>query len=110
MSPQQKAALEASSFVDRLLDVIIFPLIGLLSGVAFLVFLWGCAQYIMNAGNDQARSQGRSHIMYGLIGLFVMVSAWALLWVATNTFGLSDQLRCADDPDAAGCADAFKLP
>lgn len=109
MDPQQKAAEEAAAFVEILNATILFPLIALLSGIAFLVFLWGAAEYIFGANNDQARNQGRSHMLFGIIGLVVMVSAWALLTLATNTFGLGDQLDCADDPGA--CAgDEFKLP
>ena len=57
-------------------------------GIAFLVFLYGSAVYVMNAGNEQARGEGKKHIMYGLIGLVVMVSAYTILTIAGNTFGL----------------------
>lgn len=106
MTPQQ----EAAAFVERLNAAIIFPLITLLSAIAFLFFLVGCAQYIMNAANEQAREQGKTHIMYGLIGLFVMVSAWAILTTAANTFGLGDQLDCANTPSGTGCNEVFRLP
>lgn len=107
--PQQDAAIEAQNFVILFSEVILTPLIALLSGIAFLVFLYGCAVYIFNATNDQARSQGRQHIIFGLIGLLVMVSAWAILTIASNTFGLGEQQDCANDPTAAGCGDAFKI-
>ncbi len=97
------AALEAASFVDKVNNIILFPLIALLSGIAFLVFLYGCAVYIFNGGNDQAREDGKRHILYGIIGLVVMISAYGLLTIATNTFGLGDALKCADNPSAAGC-------
>jgi hypothetical protein len=107
--PQQDAAIEAQNFVILFSEVILTPLIALLTGVAFLVFLYGCAMYIFNATNDQARSQGRQHIIFGLIGLLVMVSAWAILTIASNTFGLKEQQDCANDPTAGGCADVFKI-
>ena len=34
-------AVEAGNFVAKLNEVILFPLIGLLSGIAFLVFIYG---------------------------------------------------------------------
>jgi hypothetical protein len=105
MSPQQQAA----SFVDRLNDAIIFPLIALLSAVAFFVFLIGCAEYIMNASSGTEREKGVKHITWGIIGLVVMVSAWAILRVATGTFGLSDELECANDISGGGCDKAFKV-
>jgi hypothetical protein len=110
MSPaQQKAVGEASSFVDKVNTVILFPLIALLMAVAFLMFLFGCAEYIMNAANSEARSKGIKHITWGIIGLVVMVSAWAILRVASGTIGLDDELKCANDPTAGGCDKAFQL-
>lgn len=105
MSPQAQAA----AFVDDLNRVILFPTILLLMGVAFLVFVWGCAEYLMNADSDQAREDGKKHILYGVIGLVIMTSAYALLAIGTGTFGLSRQLNCADNPSASGCANAFDI-
>ncbi len=80
---------EASKFVATVNDVFLFPLIGLLLGIAFLVFLYGVAVYVMNANNEQSRSEGRKHIMFGIIGMVVMISAYTLLTIAANTFGLA---------------------
>ena len=106
---QTKAAAEAVSFVDKFNSVILFPLITLLSAIAFLIFLYGCAQYIINAGNETSRAEGVKHITYGIIGLVVMLSAWAILSLATGTFGLSDELNCAKDPTASGCDAKFQV-
>ena len=109
MSPQEIAAKEAGNFVAKLNDIILFPLIGLLSGIAFLVFLYGCAVYILNSNNETARTKGKDHITYGIIGLVIMVSAYGLLTIAVNTFGLGKQLDCANDPFVSGCDNAFKI-
>jgi uncharacterized membrane protein len=109
MSPEQKAVTETVSFVNKFNEVILFPLIVLLSAVAFLMFLVGCAEYIMNASNDSAREKGVKHITWGIIGLVVMVSAWAILRIATGTIGLDDELNCANNPTASGCQNAFKI-
>jgi hypothetical protein len=102
-SPEDRAAAEAASFVATFNEVILFPTIALLSAVAFFVFLWGVAEYVFNAANDQARQQGVKHITYGIIGLVVMISAFAILSIAAATFGLDSNLDCAVDPSAAGC-------
>jgi hypothetical protein len=100
---------EAIGFVGKLNNALIFPLIALLAAVAFFVFLLGCAEYIMNASNGSEREKGVKHITWGIIGLVVMMSAWAILQVATGTFGLSKQLDCAKNPSGGGCGDAFKI-
>ena len=107
VSPQAQAAAEASSFVAKFNEVILYPTIALLSAVAFFVFLWGTAEYFFNATNDQARQQGVKHITYGIIGLVVMVSAFAILSIAAATVGLEQNLDCAANPTAPGCDALF---
>lgn len=110
MTPQQTAVAEAASFVDKLNEVIIFPTIALLSAVAFLLFVWGCFEYFINAANEEGRRKGVKNITFGIIGLIIMVSAFAILSIFTGTFGLGEELRCADDPASGGCESVFTLP
>lgn len=100
---------EAASFVAKFNQVILFPTIALLSAVAFLVFLWGCAEYFFNAANETARQQGVKHITWGIIGLVIMFSAFSILKIAAGTFDLEDELRCADNPNSGGCENVFKV-
>jgi len=88
----------AVSFLEKLNDVILFPLITLMMAVALLVFLYGCFEYIINAGNETARATGKQHILYGIIGMFVMLSALSILSIAVGTFGLQGELNCANNP------------
>lgn len=98
---------EASEFVGKLNDAFLFPLIYLLSAIAFLFLVYGAAVYIMNADSEQARSTGKKHITYSIIGLVIMASAYAILSIAAGTFGLNQQLECATKPDTPGCENAF---
>ncbi len=104
------AVAEASSFVAKLNEEIFFPTIFLLSGIAFLYFVYGAAVYILNAGSEQAQEQGKKHITYSLLGLFVMASAYALLNLAAGTFGLGGELKCATNPDGTCVGAEFTLP
>jgi hypothetical protein len=105
MSPEQQAV----SFVHRFNEAILFPVIALLAAVAFLMFIVGCAEYIINSTNSGEREKGVKHITWGIVGLVVMVSAWAILRIATGTFGLSDELECANDISGSGCNNAFEV-
>lgn len=109
MSPDNEVVAEAAGFVATFNKVILFPFITLLMAAAFLVFVWGCAEYVFGASNDQAREKGMKHITYGLVGLFIMVSAWSILGIVAGTFGLDDELNCAKDPSASGCESKFKV-
>ena len=77
---------EAIAFVVKLNQNIVYPLITLLLALAVLLFVWGSFQYLLNAEDASARQQGKQHILYGLIGIVVMVSAFTILQIAVATF------------------------
>lgn len=78
----------ANALVGRLEELILNPLIILLTAIALLVFLWGVFQYVSNASSGEAREEGRKHIIWGIVGLLIMLSAYAILQIALNTFGI----------------------
>jgi len=97
------AQIQAQCFVDKINIAILFPLITLLMSLAFLFFLWGAFTYVKNADNETAREQGRNHLLYGIIGMLVMVSAFAILNVAAGTFGINEVSKkydCAELSDS----------
>lgn len=77
-----------SPFIDKIQGAILYPLISLLLGIALLVFLWGVFGYIKNAEGDEARTTGKKHMLFGIIGLVIMVSALAILKIAAQTFDI----------------------
>jgi len=73
-------------FIDKLTDVLVNPLIALMFAVAAIVFLWGVFEMIKGASDPTARDTGRKHIMWGIVGLAIMSSVYAILNILLNTF------------------------
>jgi uncharacterized membrane protein len=75
--------------LDRLADIVggITPLI---VALALLFFFFGLAKYILSAGDEEKKSQGRSIMIWGIIALFVMVSVWGLVRLVQETFDLQN--------------------
>ncbi len=64
-------------------------LVPLLVAVAFIVFLWGAFNYfILSADNDEKRKEGRTFILYGIIGFVIIFSVWGLVNLVTGTLNL----------------------
>ncbi len=61
----------------------------LLFAAAFFFFLWGVFQFVRSAGDEDARKEGRDHIIYGIVGLAVMASVYGLVNFLTNTAQLT---------------------
>lgn len=67
---------------------LINPLIGLLSGVAVLAFVWGIVKYIASAGDEKSKQSGKNIMIYGVIGLFVLFSFWGIVqFINSEIFG-----------------------
>jgi hypothetical protein len=57
--------------------------------LALLVFLWGILQYILSTDADK-RGEARGYMIYGIIGLFVMVSVWGLVNIIVRSLSLDN--------------------
>lgn len=65
----------------QLLNYVIPVLIAL--GVVY--FVWGVVQYFIGGG-DEAKTEGRNKIIFGIIGLAVIIAMWGLVYLLVNTF------------------------
>jgi len=63
-------------------------LVPILIALGVVYFVWGVVSYMI--GNDEeAKAKGKNRIIYGIIGLVVIVAMWGLVKIVTNSFGLS---------------------
>lgn len=62
--------------------------IPILIALSVIVFVWGVFRYTIVEGGE--RSKSRDIMLYGIIGLFVMVSVWGLVAIVRNTLGLQN--------------------
>lgn len=82
-----------NELLNKINSVILNPLLGLLFAVAFLMFIWGIFQFIGSAATDDGREKGKKNIMWGIVGMFIMIAVYGIIKVITGTFGIT--------PDAA---------
>jgi hypothetical protein len=71
--------------VGRLVNL----LIPLVIGIAMLLFFWGLARFIMSAGDEGAREQGRNLMIWGIIAFVVMLSLWAIVNFIQSALGIN---------------------
>lgn len=64
---------------------IVMPLIKLMFIVAIAVFVYGIVEVILNQKDSKARSDGNKHILWGLVGLTIMLSVYGILNILVNT-------------------------
>lgn len=69
--------------------VIINPLIIFLFALAVVYFLYGLARYLLSPENEEIRKSSKSHMLWGIIGMFIMVSVFGIMTLILNTLGES---------------------
>lgn len=77
-----------SQFAGIFSRVVIDPIIALLFGVGLVVFLYGIAEFFFQfniQGKESSKEAGKQHMLYGVVGMFVMISAVAILQLIANT-------------------------
>lgn len=79
------------SLVDEMIRIIEY-VIPLLIAVAVVIFLYGVVKYITAGANEETRKEARNVMLYGIIGLFVMVAVWGLVNILIGTFHLDTNM------------------
>ncbi len=75
-------------------QIIINPIIILLFAVAFIYFIYGVFVYIYKSQSDPSKiKEGRSHMGWGLFGMFIMISVFGLFKLLLNTVPTSDRTK-----------------
>jgi uncharacterized membrane protein YjfL (UPF0719 family) len=60
----------------------------LLFAVALMVFIWGIVQFISQTNNEEVRVKGKQHLVWGVVGLLIMVSVFGIMQIIVDTFDL----------------------
>lgn len=61
----------------------------LILAAAVVYFLWNVFGFVMSASDPEKRAEKQSGIIYGVIGIAVMVSLWGLVAFLTTSANLS---------------------
>jgi len=75
------------NLLQKIIVQIINPVIVILVTLALVVFIWGIVQMIYGANNEEKRTQGKRHLLWGLVGLFIMLTVRGLLAIIQNFWG-----------------------
>ena len=78
-------------FLDKVVDLIINPILLLMFAVSFLYLVYGIFNFLrqdMNAA-DKTRAESRDAIMWGIVGMVIMFSVFGLIQFVLGTFGLT---------------------
>ena len=79
-----------SSILSKIINAIVVPLIEGLFVFTFLIFVWGIFGLITHGEDTTARAEGQKHMLWGIVGMFIMISAYGIIRLIGNTVGVGD--------------------
>lgn len=65
--------------MQRITEAILQPIVSLLMAVAVAYFLYGVMKFVKDQGSEGSQVEGKKHMMWGIIGLAIMVSVYGIL-------------------------------
>ncbi|OHA80480.1 MAG: hypothetical protein A3B06_01900 [Candidatus Yonathbacteria bacterium RIFCSPLOWO2_01_FULL_43_20] len=65
--------------MQRVIDGILQPLVSLIMAAAVAYFLFGVMMFVKDQNSEEAQGEGKKHMLWGTIGLAIIVSVWGIL-------------------------------
>jgi len=77
------------NYINKFTEQIVNPAILFLFALALVYFLYGMVVFIKNADDEKARNEGKQNMIWGIVGLFIMVGVYGILRIVIGTVGAS---------------------
>lgn len=76
------------TLINKIITLVVNPVIWFLLVAAGLIFLWGVVQFIVSSGsgNEDGIEKGKKHIVWGLAGIFIMLSSKGIIFIIQDFF------------------------
>lgn len=81
--------MDIDEIILRVNQYILNPIIAFLFVLASILFVYGLVKFFLAAkegGED--RETGKKHMVWGLVGMFIMISVFGIMRLIVNTFGI----------------------
>jgi succinate dehydrogenase/fumarate reductase cytochrome b subunit len=82
------ASAELNEFIGKVDTLIVNPLISFLFALAVIYFLYGVFEFFSNQINEEKKTAGKSHMLWGIIGITIMMGVWTILSIILSTLNI----------------------
>ena len=83
------ASTSLNGFIANVDSMIINPIIGLLFALAVVYFLYGVFEFIMNQENEEKKTTGKQHMIWGVVGITIMMGVFMIMNMLLTTLGIT---------------------
>lgn len=79
--------MSGEQILTNIITEVFSPIYQAVVGITILYFLYGVVRYIIDLNNPDSKTTGRSHLFWGLIGLFIVLSVGGILNLLNGSLG-----------------------
>jgi uncharacterized membrane protein YidH (DUF202 family) len=92
------AEASVTTLMQSINRVIINPLIILLFALATVYFIYGLVRYLTSPENEEIRKSSKSHMLWGIVGMFIMIAVFGIMNIILTTIG-EDRIKINSSGD-----------
>ncbi|MEK7551897.1 MAG: hypothetical protein AAB534_00590 [Patescibacteria group bacterium] len=74
--------------LDRFKDVL-GTLTTVIIALALIFFFWGLAKFILAAGEEEAKEEGKRIMFWGILAFVIMIGIWGIVNFLIGAFGIT---------------------
>lgn len=78
----------AGNAMNRIVTFIIDPALLVIFALGFLLFVYGLVEFLWKMNGEGDTAEGKKHMVWGVVGMLIMISVYGILDIIDNTFGL----------------------
>lgn len=82
-----QAAQAGDELFQKVIENVFNPLLQLAVVIAFLYFLYGGLMFLVNMNDPEKRADGQRHLLWGTVGLFIIVSINGIFMLLNSAVG-----------------------
>ena len=76
-----------NNLVAGIVTNIVTPLVEGIFALALVLFIWGLMGFIFGGEDATKKAEGKQHILWGIVGMVIMVSVYGIIRFVANSLG-----------------------
>ncbi len=79
--------MSGSQLLNNIWTYVVEPAMMVLFAAGMVVFMYGLVQFLWQLKDGHGHDEGVKHMLWGVVGMFIMVSVWGIIALIINTIG-----------------------
>jgi succinate dehydrogenase/fumarate reductase cytochrome b subunit len=84
-----RAYASVDTLIRKVDQIIINPIIYFFFAAALVYFIAGLVEFLANTDNEEKRTTGKQHMLWGFVGMLIMIAVFTIMRILIDTFGIT---------------------